>query len=123
MVSLSRSPTVCIVENDPYETVNEWWSNRYDNIDSTLTRSFDLTGLKGKHVTLQFDTWLDLETDYDYAFVEVSTDSMNWTTLKGKYTTTSNPNGANWGNGYTGESGGGSSPQWVQESIDLTRYA
>jgi immune inhibitor A len=123
MVSLSGSPTVRIVENDPYETANEWWSNRYDNMDSTLTHSFDLTSLKGRHVTLQFDTWFDLEIDYDYAFVEVSTDGMNWTTLKGKYTTTSNPNGANWGNGYTGESGGGSSPQWVQESIDLTPYA
>lgn len=123
-ISLKGSPTVRVIGNNPYGSEDEWWSNRYDNMDSTLTRSFDLTSLKGKRATLQFATWFDLEQDYDYAFVEVSTDGgQNWTTLKGTYTTTSNPNAANWGNGYTGESGGGSTPQWVQESIDLTPYA
>jgi bacillopeptidase F (M6 metalloprotease family) len=79
----------------------------------------------GKHATLQFATWFDLEQNYDYAYVEASTDGQNWTTLKGNYTTTGNSAGANWGNGYTGESGGssgGSSAQWVQESVDLSAY-
>lgn len=120
---LKGSPTIRIISNDPHGAEDEWWSNRYDNMDSTLTHSFDLTSLKGKRATLQFATWFDLEQDYDYAFVEVSTDGRNWTTLKGSYTTTSNPNGANWGNGYTGESGGGITPTWVQESMDLTPYA
>ena len=124
IVSLKGSPIIRIIGNDPYGGAsNEWWSNRYDNMDSTLTRSFDLTSLKGKSATLQFATWFDLEQDYDYAFVEVSTDGVNWTTLKGHYTTKSNPNGANWGNGYTGMSGGGTAPTWVQESVDLTPYA
>lgn len=122
-VNFNGVPRVRIINNDPYQTTNEWWSNRYDNLDSTLTHSFDLSSLAGKQATLQFATWFDLERDYDYAFVEVSTDGMNWTTLKGQYTTASNPSGTNWGNGYTGESGGGSVPQWVQESIDITPYA
>jgi immune inhibitor A len=122
-ISLKGSPTVRITGNDPPGTVNEWWGNRYDNMDSTLTRTFDLTALHGRRATLQFAAWFDLEQDYDYAFVEASTDGVNWTTLKGHYTTTSNPNGYNWGNGYTGESGGGSSPQWVQESINLTPFS
>jgi hypothetical protein len=91
-------------------------------MDSTLTRSFDLTSLKGKHATLQFAAWYDLEQDDDYAYVEVSTDGTNWTTVKGNYTTNTNPNGLNWGNGYTGISGTGNSPSWVQESVDLTPY-
>ncbi|HLL80974.1 MAG TPA: hypothetical protein VKT25_15800 [Ktedonobacteraceae bacterium] len=122
-ISLQGTPTVRILGNDPQGSSQEWWSNRYDNMDSTLTRSFDLTHLQGQHVTLQFSTWFDLEPQYDYVFVEVSTDGQNWTTLEGNYTTTSNPNGANWGNGYTGESGGGSAPAWVQEHMDLTPYA
>ncbi len=128
-VSLQGAPTVRIVGNDPLGSSQEWWSNRYDNMDSTLTRSFDLTHLQGQHVTLQFSTWFDLEPQYDYVFVEVSTDGQNWTTLKGSYTTTSNPNGANWGNGYTGESSAGSTGSagstaaWVQEHMDLTPYA
>lgn len=121
-VSLSGSPLVRIINNEPYLSTNEWWSNRYDNMDSTLTRSFDLTQVKGTRATLQFATWFELERDYDYAFVEVSTDGVNWTTLKGRYTTNSNPNGMNWGNGYTGASGGGTTPQWVQEHVDLSPY-
>jgi len=122
-ISLKGASTVRVIGNDPLGSANEWWSNRYDNMDSTLTRSFDLTGLEGKHATLQFATWFDLEKDYDYAFVEVSTDGANWTTLKGAYTTNTNPNGLNWGNGYTGTSGSGNAPSWVQESVDLTPYA
>jgi immune inhibitor A len=121
-ISLKGVPTIRIIGNDPLGSPYEWWSNRYDNMDSTLTHSFDLTSLKGKSATLQFATWFDLERDYDYTFVEVSTDGANWTTLKGHYTASTNPNGANWGNGYTGVSGGGSSPAWVQERMDLTPY-
>ena len=105
-ISLKGDALVRIIQNEPYMATNEWWGNRYDNMDSTLTRSFDLTQVKGKRATLQFAAWFDLERDYDYAFVEVSTDGANWTTLKGHFTTNSNPNGANWGNGYTGVSGG-----------------
>ena len=124
-INLQGTPSVRIIGNDPYQSADEWWSNRYDNMDSTLTHSFDLTHVKGKHATLQFATWFDLEQNYDYAYVEVSTDGQKWTTLKGNYTTTTNATGANWGNGYTGESGessAGSSPQWEQESVDLSKY-
>lgn len=122
-VTLQGAPTVRIIGNDPLGSTQEWWSNRYDNMDSTLTHSFDLTSLQGQQVTLKFSAWFDLEPQYDYVFVEASTDGQNWVTLKGNYTTTSNPNGANWGNGYTGESGGGTTPTWVQEQMNLTPFA
>lgn len=121
-ISLKGDSLVRIIQNEPYMATSEWWSNRYDNMDSTLTRSVDLTQVKGKRATLQFAAWFDLERDYDYAFVEASTDGANWTTLKGHFTTNSNPNGANWGNGYTGVSGGSSTSQWVQEHVDLSPY-
>ncbi len=121
-ISFKGLPVVRMMDNNPYQATNEWWGNRYDNMDSTLTRSFDLTHLKSKQATLQFATWFDLERDDDYAFVEVSVDGTNWVTLKGRYTTASNPIGTNWGNGFTGVSGGGSAPTWVKESIDLSRY-
>jgi hypothetical protein len=118
------APTVRLVGNDPLDSPAEWWGNRAGNMDSTLTRGFDLSSLKGQHATLQFATWFDLQQDHDYAYVEVSTDNgSNWTTLKGNFTTASNPGGLNWGQGYTGISGGGMEPAWVQENIDLTPYA
>jgi immune inhibitor A len=50
--------------------------------------------------------------------VEVSLDGKHWTTLPGQTTTNKDPNGVNYGNGYTG-----TSPGWIREVIDLTPYA
>jgi immune inhibitor A len=122
-INLNGDPTVRVIKNAPFGSTNEWWSNSYGNmVDSTLTRSFDLSHVTGKQATLQFAVWYNLEQDNDYAYVEVSTDGRNWTTLKGQFSTTSNPNGNNYGNGYTGTSGGYSTPQWEQERIDLSQY-
>ncbi|HEX7735059.1 MAG TPA: hypothetical protein VF458_09350 [Ktedonobacteraceae bacterium] len=123
-IHLEGAPTVRLVGNDPLDSSAEWWGNRASNMDSTLTHGFDLRSLKGQQATLQFATWFDLQQDHDYAYVEVSSDNgANWTTLKGNFTTASNPAGLNLGNGYTGVSGDGDQPAWVQERIDLTSYA
>jgi hypothetical protein len=116
-LQFSGDPTVKIVNNTPLGATTEWWSNRGDELDSTLTRSFDLS--KVGHATLKYDAWYDIERDFDYGYVEVSTDGgVTWQTLHAPHTTNSDPNGANYGNGYTGTSGG-----WLHESIDLSRYA
>jgi len=93
-----------------------WWGGRGTNSDTSLTREFDLTGLQ--KATLTFHTWYDIERDFDYAYVEASRDGQRWTTLAGQTTTDYDPNGANYGNGYTGVSDG-----WIQEKVDLTSYA
>jgi hypothetical protein len=96
---------------------NSWWSNRGDMAMTSLDRTVNLQHVK--HATLTYQTAYDIEKDYDYAYVEVSTDDgKTWTTLKGTDTTTANPYGANFGNGYTGRSKG-----WKKESVDLSRYA
>src|SRR5205807_9485504 len=69
-----------------------WWSNRGDLADTTMTRTFDLTGLD--KATLDCYLWFDIEQDFDYGYIEASTDGgTTWDTLKGKYTTDTNPNG------------------------------
>jgi hypothetical protein len=103
-----------------------WWSNRGDGVDTTLTTPpLDLHGVQ--HATLHYQLWYDLEQDYDYGYVEVSTDGgKTWYTQRTTHTTTTNPNGANVGNGYTGSSCSGiSQPQhcWVDEQVDLSAYA
>ncbi len=67
--------------------------------------------------TLRFWTFYDIETGWDYAYVEVSTDGQNFTPIAGNITTTSNPNNQNRGNGITGASGG-----WVEGLFDLSSY-
>ncbi len=103
-----------------------WYSNRADLSNMTLTRQFDLIRAPQGKATLQFWTWYDIEKNYDFGYVEVSTDGgKTWDILPGKHTTAENPNGANYGTGYSGRSAvSGDKPpaQWVQEQMDLSAY-
>ena len=103
-----------------------WWSGNGDSIDTTLEREFDLSGVES--ATLDFWMWYEIEEDWDYAFVSVSTDGGEmWATLDGEHTTREDPLGANYGAGITGISGsnrgGGKSAEWVRERMDLSEYA
>ncbi len=122
MIDFSGGATVGLVDAAPHSGAFTWWGNRTDDSDATLTHDFDLSGVK--NATLTFWTWYDLEDDFDYAYVETSTDAgKTWAIQEGRYSVTTNPNGNSFGPGYTGVSGGGRSPEWVQESIDLSAYA
>jgi hypothetical protein len=121
VIEFTGSTQVKLVDNDPHSGEYEWWSNRGDVSNMTLTREFDLRDLD--EATLEFWTWYDIEDDYDYAYVEVSTDGgRTWDILTGKYTTDTNPYGNNFGHAYTGTSGEGDEPSWVEEEIDLSSY-
>ncbi len=99
-----------------------WWSNRADQSNSRLTREVDLTNVN--EATLNFRTWFRMEEDYDYAYVSVSEDGgATWKTLETPACTTDNPQNANLGCGYNGASGDGDSPQWIDQTVDLTSMA
>lgn len=121
-VTFAGSTQVKLVPNDLHSGKYFWWSNRGDSSDMTLTRAFDLTGLS--QATLRAWLWYDIEEDWDYAYIEVSTDGgQTWDILKGQYTTDSNPNGNSFGHGYTGKSGSADEAAiWVEEEINLTPY-
>ncbi|MFQ5921817.1 MAG: hypothetical protein ACE5M4_03155 [Anaerolineales bacterium] len=96
-----------------------WWSNRGDNVHSTLTRSFDLTGLE--RATLLFQTWHDIELYVDSGYVSISTDwGESWDFLNG-IQTIYDP-AFDYGPNYTGVSGSRARPEWVSERIDLSPY-
>jgi immune inhibitor A len=130
MVNFTGSTVAELVDNEAHSGSYQWWSNRADESDTTLTRAFDLTGLE--QATLQAWLWYDIEENYDYVYVEVSTDGgQTWDILPGKYTTGYNPSGNSFGHAYTGKSGveagaseaSDATPQWVFEEMDLTAYA
>jgi hypothetical protein len=99
-----------------------WWSNRGDDSSSSLTREFDLRNVQS--ATLQAWLWYDIEPDWDYAYAEVSADGgRSWHILAGRHSVTSNPHGNSFGPAYTGTSGGGTTPVWVEEEVDLTPFA
>jgi hypothetical protein len=94
-----------------------WWSHRADESLTTLTRSFDLSGVE--RATLTYWTWYDIEEGYDYATVEVSIDGgEQWQVVQTSSGTDVDPHGNNPGWAYTGQSDG-----WVQEAADLSPYA
>ena len=97
------------------------WTGYGDESDMTLTRKFDLS--KVSKATLKYWTWYDIEQDYDYTYVEISTDGQAWNILKTPSSTDKNPSGNNYGWGYTGVSGGGETARWIEETVDLSPYA
>jgi len=106
----------------PHSGRAQWWGNAADEMESTLTREFDLSGVQ--QATLRFSAWYDIEKDYDYAGVAVSTDNgCTWQTLPGQHTTDTDPVGQNPGHSFTGKSGDGDTPTWIDESMDLTPFA
>lgn len=99
-----------------------WWSNRGDNKDTTLTREVDLTGVGA--ATLHVSLWYALEENWDFALALVSTDGgATWQPLAGARARPIAPETGLVGPGYTGNSGGGASPAWVEETLTLTPFA
>ncbi len=50
-----------------------FWSNKGDESDMTLTREFDFTSVSGPSRSVYW-TWYDIEEDWDYLYLEASTD-------------------------------------------------
>lgn len=126
-VNFRGTGTVPVIPAEAHSGLLYWYANRQDSADATMTREFDLTRVS--RATLQFAAWYDIERLFDFAYVEASTDGgKSWTILKGKYSTTDNPNGTGFGAGWTGKSGvapnGPDAPaRWLDETVDLTAYA
>lgn len=115
-VDFNGSTLARLTPADPTSGKYVWYSNRGDESEFSLSRTFDLSGLES--ATLNYNVWYQLEEYYDYAYVEVSTDGgQSWEILKTEYGTDKNPYDVSWGFGYTG-----SIIDWLPESIDLTPY-
>jgi hypothetical protein len=71
--------------------------------------------------TLRCSLWFEIETGWDYAYLEMSEDEgLTWKTVPGNVTTTSDPNGNNRGHGITGFSGGWTDAEfWLRDAAPL----
>jgi hypothetical protein len=119
-LTFSGDTQVKVVDNEAHSGQYQWYSHRGDDSNTRLTRAFDLRGVKS--ATLTYWTWFDIEPDWDYGYVEVSTDDgQTWTILQTPHSATTNPSGNAYGVGYTGLSGNG--PSWLEERLDLTQFA
>jgi hypothetical protein len=113
LIRFQGTPQARLLPVDPPTGKTFWWSNQGNRSDARLIRRFDLSGLSS--ATLRFWTWYDLEGGYDYVYLSASGDGgQTWKVLQGRYATRQ----GDYGWGYTGRSDG-----WVEEEIDLSRYA
>ncbi|MBO0980703.1 immune inhibitor A [Microbacterium sp. SD291] len=71
-----------------------WWTSSADDLNTTLTRELDLSGVRSATVTAK--SWYDIEAGYDYLYAEYSTNGgADWTqagkplsdTSSGRWTT------------------------------------
>jgi immune inhibitor A len=106
-----------LVPTDVYSGKYAFWSNKGDESDMTLTHEFDFTDVSGP-LELTYQAWYDLEKDYDYVYLEASTDGQNWTVIKTPSGTDEDLSGNSYGWGYNG-----TTESWIKESVDLSQFA
>ena len=93
----------------------EWWSGMGDDLNSTLTTTAKWT-VPASDPNLSVRVWYEMETDYDYGYVEVSTDGATWDTVESPGNTIAAPAGFGL-NGIDTE-------HWTTPiSYDLSAYA
>ena len=116
-LNFSGATVADLLPIDAHSGNSMFWSNRGDESDMTLTREFDFTGVSDP-INLSFSMWYDLETDYDYVFLETSTDGESWQIMTTPSGTDEDPSGNSYGWGYNGQTSG-----WVSEDVDLSEFA
>ena len=116
-IHFEGSTVVKLLPENPYSGSYAFWSNKGDESDMTLTRQFDFTQVSTPG-SMTFWTWYDVEQDYDYLYLESSTDGETWKILTTPSGTDLDPSGNSFGWAYNGSSNG-----WRQESIDLSQFA
>jgi immune inhibitor A len=122
----TTDPQAVIVNLPDHTVVNElgeaaegqdyFYSGRGDDRDATVT-SPEFTVPAAGQLTAQVN--YAIETDWDYAFVEISSDGQNWDQIPTNLSTESDPNGQNDGHGITGTTEG----KWVNLTANLSDYA
>ncbi len=106
-----------ILPVDPYSGDYFFWTNMGDHSNMSLERSFDFSKVTGS-IAMTYQTWYDLEEDYDYVFVSASNDGKDWQILQTTSCTFEDPSGNSYGCGLNGQSKG-----WQEETVDLSAYA
>ncbi|MHC1784037.1 MAG: hypothetical protein AB9891_15000 [Anaerolineaceae bacterium] len=116
-LNFEKAAEVTVFPEQAHSGENAFWSNKGDESDMTLTRTFDFTAVSSP-IKLNYWVWYDLEKDYDYLYVEASEDGETWKILKTPSGTDENPSGNSYGWGYNGVADG-----WIEESVELSDYA
>src|SRR5262245_6350504 len=127
LVALLPDKKLDTVIGAPYAGSYFYHSGAGNDLDNTMTRPITLGA---GPISLAFQARYQIETCWDYAYVEVSTDGgATFHSVPTSASTADNENGQNFGNGITGTSGSPKvcdqfgSPVWVPVTADLSAFA
>lgn len=116
-LTFNGQPVVDLLPLPDEEHGRFWWSNRGDSSDILLSQTFDFSNTKSP-ILMTYDTWYDIEEDYDYLYLMASVDGGRWQIVDTPSCTLYNPTGNSYGCAYNGQSDG-----WITETVDLSEYA
>ena len=80
---------------------NYYYSGKGDNLDNSMTRAYTAASA----TPISFRAAWDIETDWDYAYLEAQVGGV-WGSVATSASRTTNPNGQNFGFGISGASAG-----------------
>ncbi|MFZ3580520.1 choice-of-anchor J domain-containing protein, partial [Virgibacillus sp. DJP39] len=107
---------------DPLDEANQvFWGGEGNEVDNNLIFKADLSSVDD--ATLTFDHFVDIEEQWDFGVVQVSTDGQTWTSLENENTRSDvveegYPKIKENVPGFTGHT-----ENWVGESFELSSYA
>jgi immune inhibitor A len=98
----------------PFAGTKMYWSGKGDDVDNSAVRDLDLRGKTSASLTLK--ARYDIEADFDYLYVQVSTDGgQNWTSLDGTVNGAAFPK-----DGSNAPALSGTQATWADVSVPLT---
>ncbi len=98
----------------PFAGTKMYWSGQGDNLDNSAVRDLDLRGKTSASLSLK--SRYDIEADFDYLYVQASTDGgATWTSLDGTVNGAAFPKDGSGAPALTGTQN-----NWVDVSVPLT---
>jgi hypothetical protein len=117
-ISIAGDRITQLIASEMDATEKFWYTPPVDEVNASLRQAFDLTNESQANLT--YSVWYDLEEDYDYAFVSISTDGgTSWVKLQPAYAESEDD-----GYGYNGRSTSKKDEEdgWLTESISLAQF-
>ena len=116
LITILPNKEVTEVIGEPFAGESFYYSGQGNDLDHVMSIPATLSGSS----TLSAAVDYDIETDWDYAYVVVSTDGgTTWDSVPTSASDEAgNPNGQDFGHGISGDSGG-----WIPLSADLSGYS
>lgn len=119
-ISFAGDTAVPLIDANLNQTADNlfWYAPAVDEMNARLTGLYDLSNVN--QATLTYSTWYDLEEEYDFAYLSVSTDGgQTWQMLTPEHSSRGDR-----GRGYNGRSAAkpGAQYGWLKENISLNSF-